>query len=155
MTITYIRGDATNPQAKGEKIIAHICNTLGKWGKGFVMAVSRKWPKAREEYLKWYNSSKDFGLGRVQIVPVAPYISIANMIGQQGIKTGSSGPPIRYQALKECLEKVAKRALETKASVHMPRIGCGLAGGKWDQIEPIIQTTLCEKGIPVFVYDKD
>ena len=23
------------------------------------------------------------------------------------------------------------------ASVHMPRIGCGLAGGKWEEIEPI------------------
>ena len=101
MLITYIKGDATNPQAKGEKIICQINNTLGKWGKGFVMSISRKWPKAREEYLKWYNSGEDFSLGRVQFVPVAPYITVANMIGQQGIKTGSNGPPIRYKAVED------------------------------------------------------
>lgn len=28
--ITYIKGDATSPQAKGVKIIAHVCNDLGR-----------------------------------------------------------------------------------------------------------------------------
>ena len=36
-TIHYIKGDATQPQAKGNKVIAHICNDLGGWGKGFVL----------------------------------------------------------------------------------------------------------------------
>ena len=34
----------------------------------------------------------------------------------------------------------------------MPRIGCGLAGGKWAKVEPIIERAtagLCD----VFVYD--
>ncbi|MDM4780898.1 MULTISPECIES: hypothetical protein [unclassified Micromonospora] len=31
-----VRGDATSPQAKGPKIVAHVCNDhdLGGWGKG-------------------------------------------------------------------------------------------------------------------------
>jgi hypothetical protein len=37
--------------------------------------------------------------------------------------------------------------------VHMPRIGCGLAGGQWEEIEPIIETTLGAKGVAVTVYD--
>ena len=36
----------------------------------------------------------------------------------------------------------------------MPRIGCGLAGGKWEEIEPIIIRQLCEKDIAVYVYDR-
>jgi hypothetical protein len=40
-----------------------------------------------------------------------------------------------------------------RASVHMPRIGCGLAGGKWEEIEPIIERTLVAKGMTVVVYD--
>ncbi|WP_253732040.1 hypothetical protein [Listeria monocytogenes] len=44
--ITYLKGDATNPMAKGNKIIAHICNDVGGWGKGFVLAISRKWKAA-------------------------------------------------------------------------------------------------------------
>jgi hypothetical protein len=35
----------------------------------------------------------------------------------------------------------------------MPRIGCGLAGGKWETIEPILIKKLIEKGIKVTVYD--
>jgi len=37
----------------------------------------------------------------------------------------------------------------------MPRIGCGLAGGKWELIEPIITRTLCQRGIATVVYDHD
>jgi hypothetical protein len=37
----------------------------------------------------------------------------------------------------------------------MPRIGCGLAGGRWERIEPLIQHNLAERGIPVTVYDHD
>lgn len=35
----------------------------------------------------------------------------------------------------------------------MPRIGCGIAGGKWENIEPIIIETLCKNDIQVYVYN--
>jgi hypothetical protein len=35
----------------------------------------------------------------------------------------------------------------------MPRIGCGLAGGKWEEIEPLIKEELSAKGIKTVVYD--
>ncbi|MFJ9407826.1 hypothetical protein [Streptomyces sp. NPDC101393] len=38
--ITYVQGDATAPQGKGVKVIAHVRNDLGGWGKGFVLALS-------------------------------------------------------------------------------------------------------------------
>lgn len=151
--IEYIKGDATNPIGKGNKIIAHICNDIGGWGKGFVLAISKKWKLPEQEYREWYKSKENFRLGEIQIIPVTEYISVANMIGQRGIKTGSKGVPIRYDAVEQCLEKVVNEAEKLSASVHMPRIGCGLAGGKWEMIEPIIQRTLISKDIPVVVYD--
>jgi len=69
------------------------------------------------------------------------------------MKTGSNGVPIRYEAVKTCLGKIALEAKKLEASIHMPRIGCGLAGGKWDKIEPIIKETLMQQDIDVFVYD--
>ncbi|MFJ6385555.1 hypothetical protein ACIQI7_36810, partial [Kitasatospora sp. NPDC092039] len=48
--ITYVRGDATTPQGKGVKVIAHVCNDLGGWGKGFVLALSRRWPEPEAAY---------------------------------------------------------------------------------------------------------
>lgn len=46
--IEYIKADATLPQSEGTIIITHICNDIGGWGKGFVLALSKRW-KAPEE----------------------------------------------------------------------------------------------------------
>lgn len=153
--ITYLKGDATSPQAKGEKIVCHICNDLGGWGKGFVLAISKRWPEPEKDYREWhrFRAKNDFALGKVRFIDVGNYITIANMVGQRGMKTGSNGPPIRYDAVKSCLSIVAREAVAKNASIHMPRIGCGLAGGKWEKIEPIIIEELTSKDIKVFVYD--
>ena len=153
LEITYIKGDATSPQTAGMKIIAHICNDIGGWGKGFVLAISKRWQEPERQYRKWYHEHENFKLGQVQFVSVTDYIIVANMIGQKGIKTGSKGAPIRYEAVDECLKKLGDKAIEINASIHMPRIGCGLAGGKWDKIEPLIAKNLLDRGISVFVYD--
>ncbi|MEU0602080.1 macro domain-containing protein [Streptomyces sp. NPDC006393] len=155
--ITYIRGDATAPSVKGVKVIAHVCNDIGGWGKGFVLALSRRWPEPEAAYRAWHRdrASNDFGLGSVQVVPVDRYVWVANMIGQRGIRRGSKGVPVRYDAIDRALDRLADRAVELEASVHMPRIGCGLAGGSWERVEPLVAQRLVRRGIAVTVYDHD
>ncbi|GAA2085128.1 macro domain-containing protein [Actinomadura alba] len=155
--LRIIKGDATSPQATGPKIVAHVCNDRGGWGKGFVLAISRRWPEPEREYRSWHRerAENDFALGTVRLVQVRPDIWVANMIGQHGMRAGSSGPPIRYDAVEQCLRTVADHALDLGASLHMPRIGCGLAGGTWGRIEPIIVETLCRRDIATTVYDFD
>ncbi len=152
-SITYLKGDATAPGTKGNKVIAHISNDIGGWGKGFVLAISKRWKEPEREYRAWYRSGEGFGLGEIQVVQVSPYLWVANMIGQRGTKTGSKGVPIRYEAVEKCLEKLSVEAKRLQASVHMPRIGCGLSGGKWGQIEPLIMKTLIANNVEVFIYD--
>jgi O-acetyl-ADP-ribose deacetylase (regulator of RNase III) len=157
LPLRTIKGDATSPHASGPKIVAHVCNDIGGWGKGFVLAVSRRWPEPERDYRQWHRqrAANDFGLGAVRMVQVQPDLWVANMIGQHGIRRGSKGPPIRYDAVERCLTTVRVKAIELKASVHMPRIGCGLAGGRWDKIEPIIVDALCRHDVAVTVYDFD
>jgi O-acetyl-ADP-ribose deacetylase (regulator of RNase III) len=154
-SITYLKGDATCPQAAGNKIICHVCYDRGGWGKGFVVALSKRWPGPEADYRAWHRdrAENDFALGSVRFVQVESTVWVANMVAQHGMTGGSHGPPIRYSAVGECLEKVASKAQEWQASIHMPRIGCGLAGGKWEEIEPILINTLVEKNISVTVYD--
>ena len=148
--ITYLKGDATQPQGpEGLKIIAHVCNDQGGFGKGFVLALSRRWPEPEAEYRKWAKQDS-FKLGAVQYVRVAPDLYVANMIAQEGYG-GDGKPPIRYPALRQCLASLERQASRHKASVHMPRIGCGLAGGSWDEVEKLIQEKL--GNLQVFVYD--
>lgn len=153
--LRIIKGDATSPQASGTKIIAHVCNDQGHWGAGFVLAVSRRWPEPERDYRRWHRerAGNDFALGAVRVVEVQPSVFVANMVGQHGIKTGSSGPPVRYEAIGRALTTVGDRALELGASVHMPRIGCGLAGGRWDKVEPLVVSALCDRDVPATVYD--
>lgn len=152
--IRYIKGDATQPVGDGSKIIVHICNDIGRWGKGFVVAVSARWPEPEKQFREWYASGEGFALGNAQLVTVEPHLWVANVIGQHKITNAKNSlPPVRYEAIQEGLRQVADFALIHKAAVHMPRIGCGLAGGTWDKIEPIIQQELADKGIEVTVYD--
>jgi O-acetyl-ADP-ribose deacetylase (regulator of RNase III) len=158
--LSYLIGDATAPTSAGNRIIAHICNDIGGWGRGFVLAISKRWPQPEAVYREWYRNRdhNDFALGAVQFVQVEADIWVANMIGQHEIARKSDipsdgKPPIRYEAVETALAKVAVEAGRLKAAVHMPRIGCGLAGGKWEEIEPIIQRTLCSKNVEAYVYD--
>src|SRR5262245_22379163 len=48
--LRIVRGDATAPRVDGPKIIAHVCNDVGGWGAGFVLAVSRRWPEPERAY---------------------------------------------------------------------------------------------------------
>lgn len=160
--IHYVQGDATRPATSGPVIIAHVCNDAGGWGAGFVLAISKRWKSPESQYRLWSKNklpgAPPFALGEVLFVPVDHNTVIANMIGQHGIRRPSTAdlttpPPIRYDAVDCALAQVGEEALRLGASVHMPRIGCGLAGGTWDRIEPPLQTRLCGRGIAVTVYD--
>lgn len=153
--ITYLIGDATQPRTLEPVIIAHIVNDLGAWGAGFVLALSRRWKTPERKYLHWAKgqTAEPFGLGRTQFVEIDDRITVANMCAQHGLRSAAHPVPLRYEALAECLDQVADRALELNAEVHLPRIGCGLAGGTWEQVEPLLVAAFGERDIPVFVYD--
>jgi O-acetyl-ADP-ribose deacetylase (regulator of RNase III) len=153
-----IVGDATRPIAPGNKIIVHVCNDVGAWGAGFVLALSSRWKEPEESYRSWFKEQANqdewpkLQLGETIFVPVEPEITVANMVAQHGIGLISGSPPIRYDALEECLRDVARWARDwDHASVHMPRIGCGLAGGTWREIKQIVLRSL--EGVETYVYD--
>lgn len=147
--INYVIGDATNPIGDDNKIICHICNDKKRWGAGFVLAISKKWTEPELVYR--IMNDDECELGNVQFINVEDNITIANMIAQHDTCYSSKGkPPIRYGAVRICLAKVNDVAFRTNSSIHMPRIGCGLAGGDWNRIEQIINETVT---VPVFVYN--
>ena len=157
MKINYVIGDATQPQGEGKKIICHICNDIGAWGAGFVLALSKKWTYPEQ----FYRARQKYPLGHADILKVEDDIYVANMIAQHGIKSkvspfapfgqaSSSIPPIRYESLADALFEVNKVAVEMGATLHMPRIGCGLAGGKWEVVEAILKEFVT---VDVTVYD--
>ena len=160
--IYYRIGDATVPCVeKGTRIIAHVCNDKGKWGAGFSGAVSSKWPEAKKAYQSKARFSKSFALGESYWVFADLNLAIVNMIAQHGVSRDLLNyRPIRYDSLELCLDKLATgvRALSgggaeksRDATIHMPRIGCGLAGGSWDIIGAMVEENLWD--LECYVYD--
>lgn len=155
--IHYIIGDATKPVGDGKKVIVHCCNDAGGWGSGFVLALSARWGEPEAAYRSWYQRCSIMGtkfeLGAVQFVLVEPGIEVANLIGQHGYGkcVDPEKPFVKYDAIRKGLTTVAEFARTHGASIHMPRIGCGLAGGTWWEMGPIVEETLA--GLDVYVYD--
>jgi len=163
--IDYVTGDATKPTATdGLRVIAHIVNDQHGWGSGFVVALSKRWPQPEAHYRAWGGLT----LGEVQVVPVKDEhgrLYVANMAAQHKYVSEDNPVALDYGALVHCLTDLKKwiDSLNTvkmgmdktylpNASIHMPRIGCGLAGGNWDVVEPIIGAILGDYH-RVIVYD--
>jgi O-acetyl-ADP-ribose deacetylase (regulator of RNase III) len=155
MDIQYVVGDATRPQGTGARLIVHGCNDQGYWGAGFTGALSRRWPQPERAYRAWARSTNGlpFALGQVAFVAVEPGLWVAHLISQHGIRRVGGEAPIRYAAVRAGLARVACFTQEHAASVHMPRLGCGLAGGEWPRIAALIADELLTQGIAVTVYD--
>lgn len=143
---------------KKNVIIAHVCNDIGVWGAGFTRAINAQWDRPELWYRTWHRNWRNgigicFGLGMTQVVPTddnAWGVHVSNMIGQHGICGYHNPCPIRYKALAVCLTRLNEATQMLNASVVMPRIGCGLAGGKWEMVEPLIQENLKEVDVRVF-----
>jgi len=149
MKLRYLIGDATEPILK-PAIICHVVNTIGAWGAGFVIPLGKKYPDAKNRYLQLKPA---LHLKQTQIINFSNDVSIANMVAQEGIYKAKDGTlPIRYDALKKCLEDVQSVAFAKGATVAMPRIGAGLAGGSWGKIEQIIKDTM---RVDTYVYTLD
>jgi len=148
MKLIYLIGDATKP-VKTPAIIAHVCNDIGAWGKGFVVPLGKKYPQAKKSYLK---HKSVLHLNYTQILNFSNDVSVANMVAQKGIYAKNGRPPIRYDALEKCLSDVQSAAIAKNATVHMPRIGAGLAGGNWKEIEAVILKTM---RVDTYVYTLD
>ena len=178
--IKYVIGDTTKPirdMHYATNLIIHCCNDKGRWGRGFVVAISKRWKQPEEYYRAWstgdyrvappvfWGSSKGnliafpppqhkpFELGQAQFVPVETDVMVVNMIGQHDTVWIDGVPPVRYDALRSCLKEIAEWAGHNAAAIHAPRFGSALAGGSWDIIEKMIQEELCAKDIDVTIYD--
>ena len=158
-------------------ITPHVCNDIGGWGSGFVVAISEKYSEPSKFYRKWHKDkifhqfSKDvpFELGEVQFVNVEKHVIIANMIAQHNTIKNSI-KPIRYRHLANCMHTVGvfckkyknhinalltkndKQAIDNPVEIRCPLFGAGLAGGKWEIIDALIdELWITEFDIPVTI----
>lgn len=146
VTIKTKPGSATEPQPENGRgiVIAHICNNVGAWGAGFVLAINELSMAPRNAYMSWAKEKNNkITLGLTQFVEARPNVIVSNMIAQNGIDKSAvpDGCLVDYQALHKCLLKTLRRAVQLNFDVHIPAgVGSGLAGGDKTKIHDLIQT---------------
>jgi hypothetical protein len=151
--ITYLRGHAISPSSLAPRIVAFMTNDVtANWGAGFARQVAVQYPDVQRAFRDIVAANRDaLTLGSVHFIRATADQQFAAIIAQHGIgKTAQ--PKIRYRALEAALQQLGVRACELGASVHMPRLGSGDAGGNWDVIREMIEEYVSIFA-PVYVYD--
>jgi len=147
MKIKYIQGDLLKAP---EIVIIHGCNCKGVMGSGVAKLIKEQHPLAFKEYRKVFEETGLF-LGDVIWVHSNNKI-IANCLTQQDF--GTDKVQVDYDAVECCMTEINRNCIvHGITAVAMPKIGAGLAGGDWNIIEKIIETSLTYP-IPV-VYKVD
>lgn len=121
-------------------ILVQQVNCRGAMGRGLALAIKQKWPVVFSEYRKKFFAS-ELKLGTIQLVKVAPELYVCNLAGQD--RWGTDSPKTDLGAYSLAWPIVSLEAGKLGLPVYAPwMFGCGLAGGDWAVVKPMIET-LC------------
>ena len=152
--IRIIHGNVLEPRNGGAMIICQLVNDKAiKWGGGIARKMAKRFPKAEADFSNaMVGLPREKRLGDVIFSEADNGITIASLIAQEGFGP-SLFPRIRYAALASCFKRVALHANETGATIHMPKIGTGAAGGDWLMIEEMLDDAMVRADLSVTVYE--
>lgn len=105
-----------------------------------------------------YGLTGNIGLGKNQYIavqnePGKPTIHVVNMMAQKGVGFYRGVPPLRYDALADCLSRLPAFYPEDDTVFHMPKIGSGLGHGNWKIIEGIIDFALMNYEVLIYQWE--
>lgn len=147
-----------------EDIIAHQVNCCGVMGAGVAKQIRENFPGAYRHYREECDSAhfEEELLGECMLLWCSCkydpdcYKGIANLFGQVfygGGKAHTNEEALRY-ALKSLAVQLYRYHIVTERplkNIAMPyKIGCGLAGGNWDNIYKIIEEELADFNVTLY-----
>ena len=132
--IKEVRGDLL---AYDAKVRCHQVNCKGVMGAGLAKQVKEKYPEAYEQYKAMCDQFGSSLLGHPQFVICHDGTVMANLFAQDG--HGTDAVQTVMGALDDCLSQVANFCFRIDAKPAFPKLmGCGLAGGNWDDVSKLI-----------------
>jgi hypothetical protein len=156
--LAYTSGDIVElPSDPHPIVIAHVVSdSVRGWTRnGAAGAIGRAFPDFAGAYRAWTIADPtNLQLGNVHSLGRevgGRLVEVVSLVAQHGYGPGE-GTRLRYDALDEALERVAPIALRVNAEVHVPRLGAGRAGGRWDVIEQLLIRRLADRGVRVVVH---
>lgn len=154
--ITYRTGDLL---AADEIAIAHGCNCQGMMGAGIARTVRANYP---DVYAAYYGACirGEFRLGSAQGVWADPSQGFAPIPDRLVYNLGTQQNPGADATVWAIFLSFANMAEDAKSrhinTVAIPRIGCGIGGLTWHEVEPAIAQAIeysSHPNLSIVVYD--
>jgi hypothetical protein len=155
--LVHVLSDLVEVPPDDSVLFAHVVSdSVRAWGRfGSARSLALKYPDFAQAYRSWSISSpENLVLGNVHSVGReidGRWVGVASLVAQEGFGRGEV-TRLRYDALDEALARLAEEALQKGATVHIPRLGAGQAGGRWDVVEASLVKQLTSKNIDVVVH---
>jgi O-acetyl-ADP-ribose deacetylase (regulator of RNase III) len=139
--LKYIDGDLIELAKKGNfQAIVHGCNCFNTMGSGIAKQVKETWPGAFKADLATLPGDV-FKLGDfTSFIDKQGRLIIYNAYTQYGYMPRGVRHT-EYCAILYALNKIGND-LPSNSRIGIPLIGCGLGGGEWRIVEPIVDKTL-------------
>lgn len=130
--MSQIQGNILNQRG----IVCHQVNMRGVMGAGLALQIRQKWPDAYTEYVNYCR--KGCELGDIIFSNVSKDVTIAHLFGQNNF--GKNGCMTNYSVYPKMLKLVDAHASSLNERVYIPHgMGCGLGGGDWSIMLPLIE----------------
>lgn len=117
-----------------EQYICHQCNCVSNSYSGLARTIFEKWPQANT-----YSNRTSTPIGTISIHNIGEDQWIVNMYAQYypGFATVKDSASSRERYFAKCLQEL--KALNPTSVAFPYKIGCGLAGGNWENYYSMIQ----------------
>ena len=136
-------------------VILHQVNCLGKMGAGIALQLAKMFPDMYKDYKSYCSWFQEYGdekrnhydelLGTFHRYQVKNDLIICNAFAQVGVSRQKT--MTNYDAWESIFRKIelqtrnVNKTRKMNWTIHCPyKMGCGLAGGDWDQMYALIET---------------
>lgn len=147
--IKYKEGDLIQDSIYFD-VIAHGCNCFNTFGSGIAYQIKKFFPQVYNEDLKTTKGDKN-KLGSYTFCKINPLLTVVNLYTQYGY--GRNQQHVDYNALQQCMKLLKQDFGGNK--IALPQIGCGLGGGDWNKVEPIIQKELFDEDVTIITKQQE
>lgn len=165
-SVTLVKRDLIEVMKSGyPMMVMHGCNMQGAMGAGFAKEVRAFAEPCYYDYANWLDFQEDANMRpTLGDVRVNQQHSVLFFHALTQDTYGREERKLNYGALaKACsfvnsyLKKNPEVARLFRSNIgsriHMPKIGCGLAGGDWNIVKEILQVSF-DSDISIVVYEK-
>ena len=129
-------------------VIVHGCNCMASMGGGLAAQVARTYPEV-EEADREYDLQRP---GRLKAGTILP-VDVEDGTVVNAYTQVMGGPSADVSLIRRAMWSLHALYGHEDVRIGIPRIGCGIGGLRWDDVEPVVEKELGDLDVTLVEYD--